>query len=277
MKGIGIIHGVLILISIFLFAGALHAGNNLQGCGGVGLNPRAYPANANSDGFKCGALTLSKPQFGVWYVTLPDVNTNWESVSVAATINKRLEFSFGYERIDQNKAQLDINKFNFGQKFLLLNENAFSTNFIPAISVGAIEKITSFTEPGLDESGVDFYLAASKTITQLPWPVILSGGVLSTRGWLTGAVGFDDDRDENVFGNIDIWPTKNIEIGYEFKQGAKFSDSGFRDANCWDAHIVLMPTKQLSISGAYFYTGHEHSTKRIGLGDGVTFSATYAF
>jgi len=282
MKNIKIINGVLALLSFFLFAGASHAGvplNNLEGVGGVAFNPLAYPANAQSDWLVSGKLTLSKPQFGVWYVNLHKVDVNWESASVAVTINKRLKLSFGYERIDHGKADLDINKTNFGQKLLLLNENAFKTNFIPAISVGAIEKITSldFPVPGLDQNGVDFYLVATKLITQLPLPVLLSGGVLSTREWVTGALGFDDDRRRTGFANIDILPTKNIAIGYEFKQGAKFSDSGFKNADYWDAHIAWLPTKNLTLVGAYVDTGEEHSSTRVGLGNGVVFSAQYAF
>jgi len=154
---------------------------------------------------------------------------------------------------------------------VLLNENEFKTNFIPAISVGAIEKTTSLDHPipGLDRNGVDFYLVATKLITQLPLPVLLSGGILSTRGWVTGALGFDDHRDETGFANIDVLPTKNIAVGWEFKQGAKFSD--FKNRDYWETHIAWLPTKNLTLVGSYTDTGDEHSTTRVGLGDGGGF------
>jgi hypothetical protein len=183
----------------------------------------------------------------------------------------------GYERIDDHAKNLDINKTDFGQKFLLLNENAFETNFIPAVSVGAIEKITSkdLSVPGLDQNGVDFYLVATKLITQLPLPVLLSGGLLSTREWVTGVLGFDHDRRQTGFANIDILPTANTAVGYEFKQGAKFSD--FKNADYWDAHIAWLPTKNLTLVAAYTDTGDKNSSTRVGLGDGVVFSVQYAF
>ncbi len=249
--------------------------NNLEGVGGIAFNPLAYPANAQSDWLTWGKLTLSKPQVGLWYVKLDNVGIDWGSTSVAATINKRLELSFGYERMYDQKINLNINKSNFGAKLLLLNENAFGKNFIPAVSVGAIGKITSKDIPGLDNSGVDFYVVATKLITQLPLPVLLSGGVLSTKAWVTGALGFDDDRDEVGFGNIDIMVTKNIALGYEFKQGAHFSD--FKNADYWQTHIAWLPTKNLTLIGAYVDSGDEHSTTRVGLGDGVVFSVQYAF
>jgi hypothetical protein len=160
---------------------------------------------------------------------------------------------------------------------LLLNENACGTNFIPAVSVGAIEKITSkdINVPGVDQDGVDFYLVATKLITQLPLPVLLSGGLLSTREWVTGVLGFDKDRRQTGFANIDILPTNSIAVGYEFKQGAKFS--GFKNADYWDAHIAWLLTKKLTLVAAYTDTGDKNSSTRVGLGDGVVFSVQYGF
>lgn len=275
-----IIKGVLVLISIFLVAGAVQAGvplNNLEGVGGIAFNPLAYPANPQSDWITNGEFTLSKPQFGVWYVNLHNVDVNWESTSFAATFNKRLEVSFGYQRIDHGKADLRIDKAAFGQKLLLLHENAFNTNFIPAISVGAIEKTTSLNHPisGVDRNGVDFYLVTTKLITQLPLPVLVSGGLLSTREWVTGALGFDKHYDQTGFANIDILPTKNIAVGYEFKQGAKFSD--FKNSDYWQVHIAWLPTQNLTFVGSYVDSGNEKSTTRVGLGNGFALSAQYAF
>jgi hypothetical protein len=278
MKSIKIITGVLVLVSIVSFAGTAQAGvplNNLEGVGGIALNPLAYPANAQSDWLVSGKLTLSRPQFGFWYVNLHHVDINWENVSVAATLFKRLELSVGYQRIDSDKLDLEIDKTNFGQKFLVLNENAFGKNFIPAVAVGAIEKTTSHDIPGVDDHGVDFYLVATKLITQLPKPVLLSGGFLSTKAWVTGALGFDDDRDETGFANIDILLTKSIALGYEYKQGASFSD--FKNADYWQTHVAWLPTEKLTFVGSYVDSGKEPPHSRLGLGDGVVFSVQYAF
>jgi len=142
--------------------------------------------------------------------------------------------------------------------------------------VGAIYKQTSAS--GLtdrDPSAWDYYAVASKTITQLPIPVLLSAGVLSTRGVATGVLGFDHDRRFSWFGNIDFIPIKQVVIGFEYKQGARFQD--VTNADYFNVHAAWLVNKSLSLIGAYVNAGDSHEGGVVGLGSGLVLSIQYAF
>ncbi len=279
MKKLFLLGVFLVLLTVSLtensFAGAPFV--NLEGVGGVAFNPLAYLAD--SDGkdshFKLGKTDIiGKPRFGAWYVSLDKVKVDWMTIGVVDTFFKRLEVSYGYETIAQDN-QTTKRKNNLGAKLLLLPENAFNTKFLPAVSVGSIFKHTSNAGAGVDATGADYYLVATKLITQLPRPVLLSGGVLSTKGKVTGVFGFDKDRDETLFGNIDIILPWNFIAGFEYKPGARYSD--FKNANYWDAHLAWTPNKNLSLILAYVDAGSYKSSNVTGLGNGVVLSAQYAF
>ena len=265
---------------VFSRASLSYAGvplNNLEGVGGVAFNPLAYPAD--SDGpdshFKLGDTDLiGKPRSGVWYVNLDHTKVDWMAIGVADTLFKKLEISYGYESINQANSAAK-HKNNLGAKFLLLAENEFDTKFIPAVAVGGIFKHASNVGIGTDAYGVDYYLVATKLIAQLPRPVLLSGGVLSTKGKVTGVFGFDDERETTWFSNIGVVLPADLIAGFEYKQGAKYPD--WKDADYWDAHLAWTPNKNLTLVVAYVDAGDYKSSHKVGLGNGVVLSAQYAF
>ena len=253
--------------------------NNLQGVGGVAFNPLAYPAGQNADEKSTEGVSqfLSKPQLGAWYVNLGDADVEWATAGVAETFGKRLELSYGYERIGLPGNSNNVNKQDFGAKLLLVPENWGGNKFIPALAIGGIWKTTDY-EPlpaTVDKSGLDGYIVATKLITELPRPVLLSGGLLYTDEWVTGVIGHDENYDLTWFGNVDVLPFSFLAVGFEYKQGAKFTD--FNNANYWDAHVAWFVNKNLTLVAAYTDTGARNSTSSFGLGDGVVFSAQYAF
>jgi hypothetical protein len=265
----------LAVLSIVFVNTCVYAGvplNNLEGVGGVAFNPLAYPAGTsfeqNDSPF---ASILSKPQFGAWYVHLGETHIDWTTFGVAETFFNRVEVSYGHETIALEGTD-NIYKNNIGTKVLLLPEG----DVIPAISIGGVWKHTTFSTPaGVDNSGIDYYLVATKLIKQLPAPVLLSGGLLSTKGRTLGVLGFDEDRDEVFFGNVDVIPLENVAVGFEYRQGAHFDD--FKNADYWNIHTAWFVNKNLTLVGAYVNTGDHDSTSRVGLGDGVVFSIQYAF
>jgi len=191
-------------ITAFL-AGTGYAGvpfNGLQGEGGAAFNPLAYPAGQNKD--EKSDSFLSNPQFGIWYVNLSKIDVDWTAIGVAETLFDRLEISYAHEVIAPTGK--NITKSDVGAKLLLLPENFGGQNFIPAVSLGSIWKKTSPVAIGSDDSAFDFYAVATKLITQLPKPVLLSGGVLSTKEQVTGVFGYNSDSDITFFGNIDVLP-----------------------------------------------------------------------
>ncbi|MFA5338673.1 MAG: DUF3034 family protein [Candidatus Omnitrophota bacterium] len=258
--------------------------NNLEGVGGIAFNPLAYTAGTaiesdKKSGEKEGEKDLtykdvfSKPQFGVWYVNLNDVKVGWTSIGTAETFFKRLEVSYAHEIIAPPGK--NIHKDNVGAKLLLLPENFNNNKFLPAVSVGSVWKHANNVAPGVDDSDFDIYGVVTKLITQTPRPVLISGGLLSTTGLATGVFGFDKNRKQVGFANVDILPFDNLAIGFEYKQGARFKD--FKNADYWDAHVAWFANKNLSLVLAYVNAGNSKSTSRVGLGEGVVLSAQYAF
>lgn len=257
--------------------------NNLEGVGGVAYNPLAYLADSGEEFIKVADMDiLSKPRFGAWYVSLPDAKIDWTSIGVATTLLKRLELSYGYQTINWEDHPT-FHKNNLGTKLLVLKENAFNTKFVPAFSIGTIYKTTSnasLREAGLAtlrSTGQDWYAVATKTITQLPLPVILSGGVLSTQEHVTGVLGFSNKRKLTGFFNIDLVLPKGFVLGYEFKQGARFPNA--QNTNYWNTHLAWIPNKNLTVIAAYTGTGsyNKAGNTRTGLGNGFVLSAQYAF
>ncbi len=245
--------------------------NNLQGAGGVAFNPLAYPAGQNAA--EGETSPISKPQFGAWYVNLGDVDVDWTAIGTAVSVFNRLELSYGYELVAPNGE--NIKKSNAGAKVNLIPENLGGRNYIPAISAGTIWKSTTEVAEGSDDSAFDFYLVATKLITQLPRPVLLSAGVLNTKEQVTGVFGYNDDSDTTFFANVDVLPLSNVAVGAEFKQGAQFDS--FKNADYFDLHAAWIANANLTLIAAYVNAGDEKSTSKVGLGDGVVLSAQYAF
>lgn len=243
----------------------------LQGAGGAAFNPLAYPAGQNRE--EGADSPWSHPQFGLWYVHLGDVDADWTALGVAETLFGRLELSYGYELVAP--VGENITKQNVGAKWLLVPENAGGRAYVPAVAVGALWKTTDPVAEGSEDRAFDFYAVATKLVTQLPRPVLLSAGLLSTKEQVTGVFGYNEDRDTTFFGNADILPFSFLAVGVEYKQGASYDS--FNNANCWDAHVAWFVNKNLTLIGAYVNAGDETSTSKVGLGDGVVVSAQYAF
>lgn len=291
MKHVSLMAAVIALTTA-LFAGTAFAGPpfiNLEGVGGVAFNPLAYPAiTPDKDGSQD---FVAKPRIGTWYVNLNDADVDWGTVGIADTFFKRLELSYGYESVNlgpnlhalnTNLGALsqNVHKSNYGAKLLLLEENSFNTPFVPAVSVGTVYKRTTFSveklgDPKSDKDGLDFYLVATKLVTALPLPVLVSGGLLSSRGQVNGILGFNDKRDETFFANIDIIPVSSLVVGFEYKQGARFDS--FKNDNYWNAHIGWFVNKNLTLIAAYADAGDRSSTAKVGLGGGTVISAQYEF
>jgi hypothetical protein len=252
--------------------------NNLEGVGGIAFNPLAYTAGNKTEDFNNHGkfsfdnFITSKPQVGTWYVALPQTKIDWATGSIAQTFFNRLEISYGFENVQVPNLQ-HIEKNSFGLKALLLEEK----DYLPAISAGTIFKHTNFDTPkGVSNEGVDAYVVATKLIKHtFPLPVLISGGILSTKGRTTGVLGFDKNRDELFFGNIDVLPLENVAVGIEYRQGAHYHD--FKDSDYWDVHLAWFVNKNFSLALAYVNTGDPKSKVKTGLGDGVVLSAQYAF
>jgi hypothetical protein len=264
---------VSLVVSLGVFTNMVSAGvplNNLEGVGGIAFNPLAYTAGTNGDANSSLGENVSKPQIGLWNVHLHEVGIDWTTFGVAETLFKRVEVSYGHETIGWSNHKT-IDKDNFGAKVLLLPEG----DVLPAISIGGVWKQTTQEVFDTKNSGADYYLVGTKLVKLQPWPVLLSGGVLSTQGQTLGVLGFNDDRKEVLFGNVDVLPLSNVAVGFEYRQGAHYDD--FKNADYWDTHVAWFVNPNLTLVAAYVYTGDSKSTSKVGLGDGAVLSIQYAF
>lgn len=262
--------------------------NNLQGTGGIAFNPLAYTAGKNwKDEGVASKLNgiVSKPQVGGWYVNLDDADIHWLATSAAFTLFDRLELSYGYGFVNAKKyGDKSIDTNNLGAKLKLLDENAFDTAWVPAVAVGTVYKHTNSRTVkalGLDDEGFDWYLAASKLITQTPLPVLVSAGVLYSDEVVNGVVGHNH-YGVSYFGNIDVLPAKNVAVGFEYKKGENVG-GGISNHDYYNGHVAWFVTDSLTLVGAYAYTGDKDkfakrgSAKDLGVGGGLVLSVQYQF
>ena len=198
---------ILFLTSALLATSAV-AGvplNGLQGDGGIAFNPVAFVAGTYAE----ESQTISAPQVGTWYTRLDSADIDWAAASASFSIEKRLEFSYGYGWTDANKYGDDsVSTHNLGAKLALLQGGEFDLPWLPAVAVGAIYKHTDAATAdalGLDKSGADFYAVATKLVTSTPVPVLLSAGVQASDEVVNGVVGHGD-YGFGWFANVDLIP-----------------------------------------------------------------------
>lgn len=296
MKKVSLVVAAL-AVATTLFTGSARADVpfvNLEGVGGVAFNPLAYPAatprKKGEEGLKLGTVDVGKPRIGAWYVNLNDSDIDWFAAGIADTFANRLELSYGYESVnlgsklhalntDLSALSQNVHKSNIGAKLLLVEENSLGTSYIPAVSIGTVYKTTTFDVNKLgmnvDKGGFDAYLVATKLVTQLPKPVLISAGLLASRGQVNGIFGFNDQYRETFFGNIDVLPLENLAIGFEYKQGPRFST--FKNEDYWNVHLGWLVNQHLTLIAAYANAGDRNSTTHVGVSDGPVVSIQYSF
>ncbi|MDO9042899.1 MAG: DUF3034 family protein [Desulfocapsaceae bacterium] len=262
---------------------------NIEGVGGVALNPLAFVANGiKADGTGLfGSTVVSKPNIGYWHIGLGDSDINWEAVGANMSFWNVLEIGYGHEFVSIDDVT-NVEKNNFSAKVNFLKEG----DWYPALAVGAIYKDTNFTVT-TDDSDYDYYAVASKHLMDLPMPIVLSAGVVSTKGYVRGVLGFGDDRDEAFFGNFEILPTKKMDgcpeilkgliVGIDYLDGTTVGTDLDTHA-VWNAHVAWM-YKELTLIAAYvdsgsdevrdFATGHGGLPTKFG--DGWCLSMQYQF
>lgn len=250
--------------------------SNLDGAGGIAFNPLAYTSGQKLEGNDW----ISKPQVGAWYVKIPDSQIEWNSYGLSLTVAERLELSYGFNLVNARKyGDNNIEASSVGVKLRILDENAFDTEWLPAIAIGATYRHTdsNTTESfGLKHGGAQYYAVASKLITQLPKPVLVSAGIQRSDEVVYGVVGHNH-YGTAFFANIDILPSDKIAIGVEYRQGINAGD-GIENSDYWNGHVAWFVTEKLTLVGAYVNTGKkDKGFDDLGVGDGFVLSAQYQF
>lgn len=261
---------------------------NIEGVGGVALNPLAFVANGvkSEGGGLGGSDIVSKPNLGYWHIGMEDSDIDWEAVGGNISLFNIVEIGYGHEFVSIDDVT-NVDKNNFSMKVNFLPEG----EWYPALAIGGIYKDTNFSVTS-DDSDIDYYAVASKHFMDIPTPIVLSAGVVSTKGYVRGVLGFGDERDEAFFGNFEILPTmkmdvpdvlKGIIIGVDYLDGTTVG-TGLETNYVWNAHVAWMH-EGLTLIAAYVDSGSDEVRDFVGgmrglptaFGQGWCISMQYAF
>src|SRR5271157_741853 len=156
---------------------------NWEGQTGVFVTPLAYTAASPKN-------NVGKPIVAYHYLDAGDVLGGFHTASVTEGLFGRAEF--GYTRTFHQPgdttglSQLWDGGFNIVHgKVNVVRENAGKNNWLPAISAGFVARTEDRHVSGVlanrDYNNADFYLVASKTVTQIkPLPLVLNLGYKAT-------------------------------------------------------------------------------------------------
>jgi hypothetical protein len=198
---------------------------NWEGQTGVFVTPLAYTAASPKD-------NVGKPVVAYHYLDAGDVLGGFHTASVTEGLFGRAEF--GYTRTFHQPGSttglspLWDGGFNIVHgKVNLVGENAGKNKWLPAISAGFVARTQDHHVSGVlgnrDYSNADFYLVATKTVTQIkPLPLVLNLGYKATNASVFGLAGNAPAYKGRLFGAAALvvkGPKKSqVIFGSEFAQ-----------------------------------------------------------
>lgn len=213
--------------------------HTIEGYGGGAITPMAYLVNA---GPKDAVFSLPSVAFS--YVNLG--SKNLEAFTISETLFGRIELSYGADRFGTgnlrknilNATHVDVERddvwlHTFSIRGLLVEENSFGLNWLPAFTVGAHLKyndgIASINQKlggaltGIGyrrDYGADFTATATKMFakTLFDRPLIVSAGLRVSDAANLGFLGFADKWSPTFEGNVAYLPTDWLLVAYEFRQ-----------------------------------------------------------
>jgi hypothetical protein len=211
--------------------------HDVEGCGGVFATHMAYLVNGDPNG------GIGLPAAGGIYVNMGHGRQMYSAIATE-TLWNRLELGYAYISFDMGDlpdaiadattvriSEQFVEMHNFNARLMLLKEGEFGQSWLPAVTFGAHYKQNttingldrelggSLTSIGIDDSdGVDYTLYATKMLTMLPKPVIVTAGVRSTEAAHIGLLGFTDERKLLVEGSVCVFVAKNVVVGVEYRQ-----------------------------------------------------------
>ena len=217
-----------ILLLAFAGLGAASAQSlNWEGQTGVFVTPLAYTAASPNN-------NLGKPVVAYHYLDAGGVLGGFHTASVTEGLFGRVEF--GYTRTFHQPgtttglSPLWDGGFNIVHgKVNVVRENAGKNNWLPAISAGFEARTQDrhvsgvLAGPNRDYNNADFYLVATKTVTQIkPLPLVLNLGYKATNASVFGLAGNAPAYQGRLFGAAALvvkGPAKSqLIFGSEFAQ-----------------------------------------------------------
>ncbi len=211
---------------VFFLAGIASAQSlNWEGQTGVFVTPLAYTAASPKTG-------LGKPVFAYHFLPAGPVLGDFHTASATVGLASRLEF--GYTRTFHGLGSTPALSPLWSGGFNILHgkvnvvpENAAKQKWLPAISGGFVARTQVHHVSGVlanrDYTSADFYVVASKTITQTKKvPLVLNAGYKATNASVFGLAGVAPKYAGRAFGAAAFvvkGPAKSTLIfGSEFAQ-----------------------------------------------------------
>lgn len=208
----------------------------------------------------------------------PTVSTTWvntgaytlSSLSLHTGILDWVELSYARQTFDT--AAVGLGKVNvdvFGAKFKLIN----MTNILPTVALGVQHKITdiddaNFLDPmGADDTGTDFYLAATKVVPICDRKLLLNGTIRGTKANQIGILGFgsktSDSYEAQFETSVGLFLNDKTVIGMEYRMKPD-NIEGLSEDDWADLFYAYFPTKNMAIVAAYARLGDIAAEANIG-------------
>ena len=211
---------------------------NWEGSSGVFMNPIAYP------------IAQKKVETAVHYIDLDNLGSI-ETFSVTGGIAPNVDLGFTRLTTDANGVR-DQNILHAKWQFVKETPQA------PAVAAWVLYRDTVG-----GKSSADIGLTATKVIPIGKNPLILEGGVRSTKAIGNGLFGFSSNRKLQLDAAIAYFVTKNVIIGTEYREQP--------DSRNWtDVAVRYQATKDLNIDLGI-------ANFAPGINNQVALGVTYAF
>ena len=218
-----------LMVFAALTPGALAQGLNWEGQTGAFITPFAYTSASPAGG-------MGRPQASFHYLDAGSVIGGLTQSSVTVGFLNRAEF--GYTRSSNliggtpGLSPLFAGGFNTVHgKVNLLRENVGKKNYIPAISTGFVARTqvrhVGGVINGQDTSNGDFYMVATKTVTQVQGlPFLVNFGLKATNASVMGIAGNAPAWQGRLFGAAAFVLSgpagSTLIVGSEFAQQPHF-------------------------------------------------------
>jgi hypothetical protein len=253
--------------------------HSIEGTGGVFSTQSAYLVNPPGEGEVFGM-----PSVGVLHVHMGHGRA-LDTFTITETLWGRLELGYGFNYIDFGDLPQDIERatgirisdqyaglHNINARLAVTKEGDFDQAWLPALTVGVHYKYNDTIDDanddlmgglraiGIDDNdGIDFTLYASKMITNLPRPVMVSAGLRSTEAAHIGLLGFTGDRKVVGEGSICVFATDRLIFAAEYRQKPNEYDEvpGLfeEEDDWWTLCAAYIVNDRMTIGGGYGHFG----------------------
>lgn len=266
----------------------------IEGSGGQFAVMTAYITNPAKPGEVFG-----KPSVNFIHVDL-NHGKHLESFAITETLWDRVELGYAFTTFDVGDTFEDFNSLltglgapatlnghsvrmhNFNARYQFIKEGDFDLKWMPAVTAGIHYKVNediddmrdNLNDAGLmnfmknqmhitKNTGLDVSLVASKMLTCLPRPMIVSAGARSTKSAHAGFLGFTDHR--RIVGEFAccMLITDKLVVGAEYRQKPDSYDIPAGTGNVleeeddwWTVEAGYLVNSNFSVAVGYGHFGH---------------------